>query len=50
MKELFIVYEDYMCRKEIIGIFKNVMMAKYYKENWSEFCHIKKIITDLEVK
>ena len=49
MKELYIVYEDYMGRKDIIGIFKEVENAKYYKENYSEFCYVKKIITDIEV-
>ena len=50
MKELYIVYEDYMGKKDIIGIFKEIENAKYYQQNYSEFCYVKKIITDLEVK
>ena len=49
MKELYMVYEDYMGKINIIGIFKNIENAKYYKENYSSFCCVKKIITDLEV-
>ena len=48
MRELYIVYEDYMGRKDIIGIFKEIENAKYYQENYSKFCYVKKVITDIE--
>lgn len=49
MRELYVVYEDYMGRKDIIGIFKKNENARYYQENYSEFCYVKKIITDIEL-
>ena len=50
MNKLYIVYEDYMGKKDIIGIFKEIENAKYYHENYSPFCYVKKIITDIEVQ
>lgn len=48
--ELYIVYEDYIGKKDIISIFRNIENAKYYKDNYSRFCYIKSIIIDFLFK
>lgn len=48
LKELFIIYEEYMNGKqEIIGIFKDIEIAEYYKRQWGDDFFIKRIYTDM---
>ena len=46
IKELYLVFEDYMGKRGVVGIFKDITVAKYFNVN-TPFSHIKKIYTDI---
>ena len=46
IKELYLVFEDYLGKLSVVGIFKDITVAKYFTEN-KPFSHIKKIYTDI---
>lgn len=44
MQEYFIVFEE---PQIIRGFFKDYANAKWYAENYSKYCHITKIVSDI---
>ena len=45
IKDLYLVFDDYMGKLGVIGIFKDATVSEYFKQN-SPFTHIRKIYTD----
>jgi hypothetical protein len=47
IKNIYIVYSEYIGHKKIVGIFKDKEAAEFYRDRYSDNCYILNILTDL---